>query len=135
MCLPSRCLETALVYSPISQSSHSNGSTPYNIILCYTQFNVATEIVVKEARNINPYAYRVRVRESPLVSLSVCRILLFPKLYVTEKMVKTKYEYVPFGETTPRKFSCYVHWFKSKSVSSPIISSARRVQVSGTRQD
>jgi hypothetical protein len=31
-CLPNRCLETALVYSPISRSRHSNGSTRYSII-------------------------------------------------------------------------------------------------------
>jgi hypothetical protein len=30
-CLPSRCLETALVYSPISRSSHGNGCTRYNV--------------------------------------------------------------------------------------------------------
>lgn len=29
MCLPSRCQETALVYSPISLSSHGNGCTRY----------------------------------------------------------------------------------------------------------
>jgi hypothetical protein len=32
-CLPSRCLETVLVYLPISRSSHSNGSTPYDMYL------------------------------------------------------------------------------------------------------
>jgi hypothetical protein len=32
-CLPSRCLGTSLVYSSISQSSHSKGSTRYNILL------------------------------------------------------------------------------------------------------
>jgi hypothetical protein len=31
-CLPSCCPETALVYSPISRSLHSNGCTRYNII-------------------------------------------------------------------------------------------------------
>jgi hypothetical protein len=30
-CLPSRCPETAVVYPPISQSSHSNGSTCYTV--------------------------------------------------------------------------------------------------------
>jgi hypothetical protein len=30
-CLPSRCLETALVYSPTSRSLHSNGCIRYNI--------------------------------------------------------------------------------------------------------
>jgi hypothetical protein len=32
MCLPRRCLETALLYLPIWRSLHSNGSTRYNIL-------------------------------------------------------------------------------------------------------
>jgi hypothetical protein len=31
MCLPIRCLETSVVYSPISQSLHSNSFICYNI--------------------------------------------------------------------------------------------------------
>jgi hypothetical protein len=34
-CLPSRCLETSLLYSPISRSSHSNGCTRCNINATY----------------------------------------------------------------------------------------------------
>jgi hypothetical protein len=30
-CLQGRCLETSLIYLPISRSSHSNGSTRYNV--------------------------------------------------------------------------------------------------------
>jgi hypothetical protein len=33
-CLPSCCLETSLVYSPLSWSWHSNSSKYYNIVIC-----------------------------------------------------------------------------------------------------
>jgi hypothetical protein len=37
-CLPSRCLETALVYMPTSQSLHSSSYARYNVLVSVVQY-------------------------------------------------------------------------------------------------
>jgi hypothetical protein len=45
-CLPSRCLETGLVYLPISRSSHSKGPICYNI-------NIKIELLLQRKHRVS----------------------------------------------------------------------------------
>jgi hypothetical protein len=51
-CLPNCCLETSLVYSPTSRSSHSNGSTHYDVIITFLMHSELLSVYIRSTARL-----------------------------------------------------------------------------------